>query len=84
MTEGVEYKEIEQADSQMIAEQLARVTLNMIHSLYGADRVRFRRMSRLILAAIPPALKAEIKSDEAFTRSGLWRAHCKARGKVPG
>jgi hypothetical protein len=59
-----EHKEIEQTDSKMIAEQIARNTLNMIHSLYGSDRARFHRMSHLIRDALPSALSAEIEMDE--------------------
>jgi hypothetical protein len=84
MAEEGEHKELELADSQMIAEQMARVTLNMIHALYGADRARFRRMSHLILVAIPPALSAEIKNDEAFARIGLWRVRRKLRKRARG
>jgi hypothetical protein len=72
MTDGVEHKEVEQADSEMIAQQLARVTLNMIHSLYGTDHARYQRMSGLILSAIPPALNAEIKGNQAVTRNSPW------------
>jgi hypothetical protein len=82
MAEGVELKELEQADSKMLADHIARVTLNMIHTLYGSDRARFRRMNRLVLAAIPPALKAEIKSDDARTNIIAWRKHRKARTKI--
>jgi hypothetical protein len=83
MAETAEDKDAEQADSQMIAEQIARVTLNMIHTLYGTDRVRFRRMSHLILDAIVPALTIELKNDDAFTNICQWRMHRQHRQKLP-
>ncbi len=74
--------DIELTDSRMIADQLARVTVNMLHSLYGNDDEQMKRMGHLLIGAIPSALSAEISKDATTTRNSPWRTHRKSRTRA--